>query len=370
MRPSSGSYIVGLDHLRAVAAALVFYFHGLHERDVPTDHVPAFPLASLLEEGYIGVSLFIVITGFIFTTLTHGKDIVFMGFLKNRFLRLFPMIFIITLLSVYLGKASPDSMMLFFNLLGGGIVFGTWTLVVEFQFYLAYPFIRDRIVDAKFRTTLLRVALLVVLFTTFRLAAFFLTEKGSAQEIAYWSIIGRADEFLAGIVAGLVYVQFRERESRRVVLSAAAVLLASGAFVVLAHHWFNATGGFYNRPQFPSPDIIWVFWPTVMAFPIGAIVCAYCLVSERWNGRITRAVAYIGAISYSFYMLHNIMLQIGHRLWGWLFNWHFVDGHMLNETIVLTIFHYPLTLAIAAISFELIEKSFFRKRVVYLTPRS
>ena len=364
MRPTSGKYIVGLDHLRAVAALMVFYFHGLHERGIPTAHVPGFAPASLLEEGYIGVSLFIVITGFIFTVLTNDKEIVYLGFLKNRFLRLFPMIFLVTLLSTYISGAPRDSIFLFFNLLGGGVVFGTWTLVVEFQFYLAYPFMRDRLVSSNLSVTVLRCALLVGLFTVLRLSAHVLA--GSAQEVAYWSIIGRADEFLAGIVAGLVFLRLRDVDRRSTTLGALGYLIAGTAIVIAAQHWFNITGGFYDRPYFPSPDIVWVFWPTVMAVPLGAIVCAYCLLSRNWNGRLTRAFAYVGAASFSFYMLHNVMLLLGHRLANAL-GWKFVEGAMMNETIVLTLVHLPLTLVVAYISYELIEKSFFRKRVVYLT---
>ena len=93
---------------------------------ISTDYVPTNLILSLFEEGYVGVSLFMCITGFIFTVLTHDKDIQFLPFLRNRFLRLFPLIFLITLFGVSTLGASQDSMFTFFNLLGGGVIFGTW----------------------------------------------------------------------------------------------------------------------------------------------------------------------------------------------------------------------------------------------------
>ncbi len=74
MKPTSGGYIVGLDHLRALAAFMVLYWHTIRYWE-PWTYVPTYWVASVFEEGWLGVSLFIVITGFVFTTLAHGKSI-------------------------------------------------------------------------------------------------------------------------------------------------------------------------------------------------------------------------------------------------------------------------------------------------------
>lgn len=97
------------------------------------DYVAGDWFTSLIEEGWVGVSLFMAITGFMFTVLTHGREIHYGQFLLNRFLRIFPLLFLVTLYSATYNKSASHSMMLLFNLLGGGVVFGTWTLVVEAQ---------------------------------------------------------------------------------------------------------------------------------------------------------------------------------------------------------------------------------------------
>ena len=180
MRSTDGRQILGLDHLRALAAILVFYFHGIHQLGVPTDIVPRNWILSLFEEGWVGVSLFITLTGFMFTVLTHGKKIDYFPFLKNRVLRLFPLIFLVTLFAIRIDEKIPNTaLFIFFNLLGGGAVFGTWTLAIEFQFYLASPFLRDRLMQRGGWRSVLICLCLVAFFAMLRVA--FYVEKGEVQ---------------------------------------------------------------------------------------------------------------------------------------------------------------------------------------------
>jgi peptidoglycan/LPS O-acetylase OafA/YrhL len=91
MRSSSGQHFVALDHLRALAAFLVFAWHFLHSTNgvpVPFEGAPSiFPFA-IFDEGHTGVALFMVLSGYLFAKLLEGKEIYYGAFFWNRFIRL------------------------------------------------------------------------------------------------------------------------------------------------------------------------------------------------------------------------------------------------------------------------------------------
>ncbi|SDB07574.1 acyltransferase family protein [Bauldia litoralis] len=370
MKSSGGQRLLALDHLRALAAILVFYWHGMHSMGVRYDYVAGDWFTSLIEEGWVGVSLFMAITGFMFTVLTHGREIHYGQFLLNRFLRIFPLLFLVTLYSATYNKSASHSMMLLFNLLGGGVVFGTWTLVVEAQFYLAYPFIRDKLVRMRdgnvvWWATIFSCAALVLLMTILRAAYWYKT--GEAQTMSYWTIFGRTDDFVSGIIAGLIYLRFRNRP--RIWWSPIALAVS-----VLALLWLNSifaqTGGFYNRPEYPSPSPLWIIYPTISAIAWSSLILTYCLFGRHFEGTLARAIGYLGAISYSTYMLHFVVLIFAKQAAESLGFLRLLPGRALeNALLVLTIWHLPITLILAAISYELIEKAFLNKRRPYLGPR-
>jgi peptidoglycan/LPS O-acetylase OafA/YrhL len=368
LKPKLGNYVIGLDHLRALAALLVFFWHGIHQRGIDVAAVPNNWVASLFEEGWVGVTLFITITGFVFTVITHGKVIDYLGFLKNRVLRLFPLIFLVTLYSVYSQGTNQQSLITFFSLLGGGTVYGTWTLVVEFQFYISYPFLRDTLIREEPRKTVLNCLVFCFFFVVLRLAYFY--AKGNAQEIAYWTIFGQADAFIAGILAGLAYIHFRANPLNWAPQIYIGILVVTTTAILGLDHWFNETGGFYLRPAYPSTSMIWVFWPTISAVLWAVVVGSYSLLTLQMTGRLMNAIAYLGAISYSTYMLHFITLPLCSKLFDTYIAVHFFDAKIWNESVILMLFHYPITIVMSAISFELIEKAFLKQRTPYLTDRA
>lgn len=361
MKPSAGSYYEGIDHLRALAAILVFFWHGIHQRGVSGNAVPGNWIISFLEEGWIGVTLFITLTGFIFTLLTTGKDINYFGFLKNRFLRIFPLLFLLMLFNVSFKGMNPNSVFLFFNLLGGGVFGGAWTLVVEFQFYVSYPFLRDNLVRSTLKATLAATAVLSGLFLFFRIAYF--VSKGEAQGIAYWTIFGQIDAFLAGILAGLVFLHFRGdpplRAKRMYAVMSALALIA----LIGACHWFNARGGFYGQQKL---SWIWLVWPTILAILCATLTCFYSLLLSKTKNWLTEKIAYLGAVSYSTYMLHFYTLPVLHKAYDDYLGFTFSADPVTNQTLILLLFHYPITIAVSAASYEIFEKAFLRVRTPYL----
>lgn len=365
MQSSERTYLLGLDHLRAVAAFVVLFWHAVH---IPMDssYVPSNLVLSFLEEGHVGVSLFFCITGFIFTVLTHGRTIKYGPFLLNRFLRLFPLIFVTTLFGVWAEDFPKDSIALFFNLLGGGVAFGAWTLAVEFQFYIAYPFLRDRLESGGFRSLLLKAAGIILLFLSLRYA--FFARTGNVQMAAYWTLFGRIDQFLFGIIAAHGYLAVRLMPRAKWLPWAWLATIGSIVAIVGAVHWFNLRGGFYFQGGYPSPSLIWLLWLDIEGILFATLIFGYCLVSAQWGGRVARAIAYLGAVSYSTYMLHFLMLPAVTSLLGKVGLSYSGAEFFLHQSVLVLIAFYPATIAVAALSYEFIEKPFLVRRHPYLVP--
>jgi peptidoglycan/LPS O-acetylase OafA/YrhL len=97
MRSTDGIYYSRLDHVRAVAAYLVFVWHFLHmtpQFPVPYASQPVFPFA-LLDEGHTGVALFMTLSGNLFAKLTGDHRIDFPCFLWSRAVRLGPLLVVV-----------------------------------------------------------------------------------------------------------------------------------------------------------------------------------------------------------------------------------------------------------------------------------
>lgn len=353
---------------------MVLYWHTIRYWEPPT-YVPTYWVASVFEEGWLGVSLFIVITGFVFTTLTHGKSIEYTSFLKNRFLRIFPLLFVVMLFAVVTKKGDPMLLLVFANLLGGGAVYGTWTLIVEWQFYIAFPFLRSALTARRLRTTIVKCLTFCLFFILLR--AIFQndgpvvvnnTTTAALQSMAYWTILGQADAFLFGIIAGHVYLATRSADRRWLLPIAGvgfALVCVGGAWLF---HQFNIAGGFYNQPSYPSNAPIWIIWPTICGAIFGAFVCGYCLLTQKFTGRIARSIAYLGVISYSTYMLHFITYPAVQKIYLQYLWYTFTPDRFTQGTIIVLFIQYPAALLVSALSYRFIEKPFLAHRVPYLKP--
>lgn len=143
----------GLDVLRGVAVLAVVFYHGLHWWLPPALSLsPAAQLvSSLASPGWLGVNLFFVLSGFLITGIlidTRYRSNYWRSFYTRRVLRILPL-YVATLLVLrfyehlswmyvlvcllYLANFTQ-----YMNLEGYGPL---WSLAVEEQFYLVWPFL-------------------------------------------------------------------------------------------------------------------------------------------------------------------------------------------------------------------------------------
>ena len=296
MRSSSGQHFIALDHLRALAAFLVVAWHFLHFSNgtpVPFEGAPAvFPLA-LVDEGHTGVALFMVLSGYLFAKLLDGKVISYPAFFWNRFIRLAPLLaltFLLVGLERYLRGGNVGD---YFLGLYRGLVYpawpnGGWSITTEIHFYLALPLL----LHLSRRSRLLPLALILAAIL-YRI--YFYATNGQVQSIAYWTIFGRIDQFVLGMVAFFY--------AKRIAKHPWLIFFALFAFAAF-YWWFNITGGFYLRPKYPSPSPIWILLPTIEGAAYAALIVWYD-AREIDNSTLTsRVIQRLGEYSYSIYLLH------------------------------------------------------------------
>ena len=291
MRSSTGAYFVGLDHLRALAALLVFEWHFIHYGSIPFEYVPGFFPAAIIDEGHCGVALFMSLSGYLFAKLLHGKQIDYWGFLWNRFIRLVPLLVLVIVL-VGLADHRDDVIAYAISILQGAVYptlpNGGWSITAEAHFYIALPWILLLL-----RRRVAYVVLIVVAAILLRAGLYFY--RGEIQTLAYWTIIGRVDQFVLGIVA----FSLRDHMKKRHILMI-AIFVSFSTF----YWYFDAIGGYYHAPSYPSPYAIWIILPTAEALFFSSLIAYYDSSFQFREDGLSGLIAKIGTYSYSIYLTH------------------------------------------------------------------
>ncbi len=346
MRASTGAYFSRLDHVRALAAFLVYFWHFVHV-SVPFEHVPSFFLVSWLEEGHTGVALFMVLSGYLFARITSGRDLALAGFYWNRFVRLAPLLVLVLAFWAWKGRLTLHD-------LAAGLVQptwpgGAWSITTELHFYLVFPLIlalqrRHRVAP-----------LLAILALAIPGRAIFWWQTGQVQDLAYWTIAGRIDQFVLGMlfaeISGLdIWRRIAHRLLPATIVSFAAVWQA-----------FNLAGGYYGLGGHPSQSPLWIVIPTFEGLAYGLMIVAYEKLPVRIPRLLDATLARIGEASYSIYLLHALVFAALAKRCAQL------GFDMTDFTVaaLLAFATFPLVAAVAMVSYQLIEKPFLRLRTLY-----
>lgn len=364
MRSSNIRYLPAVDHLRAYAALLIVFYHGLHVfayrlrfgADFGIDHwlQPANPLLAALAEGHTAVALFMVLSGFILTYGSLDASVEWRGFVRNRLLRTYPLF----LLLVFAGLAASSGFDLrafvqtvggFANLPGALVAppFTSmlWTIAIEWQFYVLFPLLLA-VLKPGWSKAVLGMLAVLLLFRALAVMA-----GGNARDIGYLTILGRLDQFLVGMWAAWWFRAHPPSRGRGGALAALALVMAA-----LALWGFNAAGGWPTSPAWK------VAWPTLEAVLWAAFVIGYVGCANAATGTWSRVLARIGEISYSIYLVHYVVIH-GLVRFGWL---HAFTGRPVVDALLNTVLlALPLALAISALTYRWVELPFLRLRGRY-----
>lgn len=358
----SARRLPSLDGLRGLAVLLVLSFHlagGTHSHFLP---LRWFGLAN--KGGWAGVTLFFVLSGFLITGIlwdgrTHPHP--WRNFYARRSLRIFPL-YALALLLVLLGAVYAHTLpaavhqlwspLLFLQNIPGPAfnainhdgsplpLFHFWSLAVEEQFYLLWPF---ALVRMRSERSALRLCLAVWAGSlVFRLVIF-----GGLHCTDEWNafLLSRAGEMAAG---GALAMAYRLPVWGRLA-APARWLLPLGLLTFAVTSWLTGTAELQGTLQ-----SVWgLLAVTIAAAALLRLSLAGGLAERalRWGW-----LRWLGTVSYGVYVYHALLLPLWER--GTLLLVHSTtSGRYLPVHLVVAT---AGTLLVASISFYGFERPISR----------
>jgi peptidoglycan/LPS O-acetylase OafA/YrhL len=308
-----------LTSLRFVAATMIVIFHAHEIFPRQITQAPAFfPTA---------VSFFFVLSGFILTHVYRAKQVTYSQFVWLRVARLWPthiamLLFVMLLLPGAEGAGWFDPRLTAIAnvfMLQSYVPFpayyfswdsASWSISTELFFYLLFPLLLVRI-DWTWPWKLgaaLVLSLLIVLLTTLS----DLPQTAGLSDPAALSFIipfppMRLAEFCLGMAAYVLWKRYVEPAK----LTAAAWTVSEGAALLLVVGWLI---------YFISSELVWRIpnWPLALwgyvagGAPVFAILIIVLASGRGLLGSLLsrREFVYLGAISFSLYLLHQPFLRL------------------------------------------------------------
>ncbi len=341
--------LAGLDGLRAIAVLLVFLFHN-----------------SVLWCGWIGVQAFFVLSGFLITRVLYRAKGAPLGdylreFYGRRSLRIFPIYFATLALLAFavlagleirgLKAGLPFALTYTYNWyhMSAGfdhtkVIAHFWTLCVEEQFYLFWPFVIFFCPESGLRRLLWAVVLLGPLLRTVTWFVI-MAHPGEFFEphiALYVATTSHLDAFALG---GLASLYPFERVRPALLLAAVSTMLAGLAIMQWSPVPLGATSLGFPLGLEPAYGFIWVY----SLLNLTSALLISCLVRRQvapWLFDFG-PLRYLGKISYGFYLLHYPAQSLVSKLL-------LPDGSLVLRMAV----QFALTATLAGLSFHLIESRF------------
>ena len=323
--PTALAYNPALDGLRAIAVLLVVGFHA---------KVPGF------RGGYMGVDVFFALSGYLITTILLAElertgAVGWRTFARNRAIRLLPPLVLLIVGIVLLGPVFwPQANLPAEALLTGlylssytfpafgqpDILQHSWSLAVEVQFYLLWPFVVIWLARMERGQAIRTLLLLFAIATLWRFHVYLSSWEWTP---AYY----RSDVRLSGLIAGSLVAFAAPLLTPRIV----ATIGAASAAILLAM----------------LADTGWKLPHGVFKQPLLDIACAGLVASLAVAGssQLARALSFrplvaVGLVSYGIYLFHYPVVRAFPKE---------ADPLVVGATATV------LSIAIAALSYRLLE---------------
>lgn len=301
-----------LTALRFYAAFVVF---SLHASMLPGLEWLGHEHAEL--QGRLGVSIFFVLSGFIMTYVYYGEDKWEPSranagrFMIARVARIFPLHLLTMLVCLPLGLKSSTSPIQLENLPihiallqewspigypGPGPNKVSWTLSVEMLFYILTPLLFAGMLRAGKRKVLFLVSIFVALAAV--TIAFFTTHNDPDAFIKVERAPFRVTDYVLGILAFLFFKQFKTYTERW-----------QQAILPLGILWFCGMMAWQYYADSPGGNNLWMLPGSVMV----VLGTAFKRNTKNWLLASDRMV-FLGEASFTFYMIHELMLRYGRQI--------------------------------------------------------
>lgn len=357
-------YYEGLDGIRAFAVIFVMLFH--------------FYPQGVLTLGWTGVDLFFVLSGFLITNIlikNKDKDNYFKSFYMRRVIRIFPVYYLVVipmlLINVILlhnrDWMNLGSYLIYFQnftAVKSDYLFGlahTWSLAIEEQFYLFFPFI-IRIFSLK---NSLRISVLLIIAAVI-LRSFFAWYYPQVTYFQSTLIFTRMDSLIIGAVLPLCISLFEVTlKILNKILNIA--IFISGILIVISLLNYDLSNLsdlhlsriFFNYGNYNLSTPYGHFKYTILAVFFAAIIGKLAYNTSSFANKFIallsfKPLAYIGKISYGIYLYHWVIQEF--------FTLGLQKLNLQIPVLLLVGIKIGLSILIAAISWKLLEKPILKMK--------
>jgi peptidoglycan/LPS O-acetylase OafA/YrhL len=297
----------GLDMLRALSALAVFLFH-----------------FRLFDQGWLGVQVFFVISGYLITQSIESRSGSprrrILAFWGRRIRRILPPLYIYLLLVapyVFLRYpvwikgwlAALTFTTNFYHLMPGYVhsrlLTHTWSLGVEEQFYLVFPFLM--VLWRRHATALLLLVVVTAPLVRWEFAHLMARSEEDRSIAVYVAGFTQLDSF----AIGALFCLHRQKIERFASWGAIAVVF--GLMIALGWLTTGTRDGALWLPFLGTPDAGQYVWGySLVAVLSGLLVVRLSKVEAR--GAAFHWLALLGFYSYEFYILHYPVREFSLRV--------------------------------------------------------
>jgi len=366
-------HVPALDGLRGIAISLVLILHFTMGGGIGISHPADVAFVQIALNGWIGVDLFLVLSGYLITGILYdarAEPRFFRNFYARRVLRIFPLYYVLLALLLYVlprfttlrsaEELAPWAWTYTSNVLLGWKGTGAapthfhplWSLAVEEQFYLLWP----PIVFLCSRKRLMQICwgCIAVAWLTragldqagLRFASYVFTpaRMDTLAFGAFLAILARGPRGLAAI--------------SRWVVPIAAVSLAVLAGIVVAR----------GNIVTPREPVMHAFgFPALVALFGMMVVAAVTAPARSWTARIlgARPLRFLGKYSYAMYLFHSPVIAVLSK--KGLAAWRLAspgESTIPAQLLVMAV-AFAVTLALSLASWHLLEQPFLRLKRLF-----
>lgn len=323
---------------------------------------------SLRLRGWMGVDLFFALSGFLITGIlydTRADSRFFTRFFARRSVRIFPVFYLVVAILllltpifhyqwraghlpflIYMGNFLANFDQSLYEVVSTNHPAASahlghlWSLCVEEQFYLLWPFVVWKVRD---RDRLLWIACgMSFLALAFRTSLLVLSPALAHQIM--WSLPARMDALFMGAILALL---LRGESSDRCQRACKWVFLGASALVATI---------FVLSPASDSAWLLSIGLTLIGAASAGLIGMTLRSGSPAFRLFHLRPLWTLGKYSYGFYLYHLIWPGV----WAWLATWLTIRLHSSAlGGAIMNVVNFIVTFAVAKLSYDLFEARFF-----------
>jgi peptidoglycan/LPS O-acetylase OafA/YrhL len=296
-----------LDGIRGLAILLVAAGHIFYE-------------IYIFQIGWIGLNLFFILSGYLITqrlyvhvsgsTLSYFKD-----FYGRRILRIFPLyygcliVFFIFLPLIYPGyykfygelynlqgwywTYASNWMIIIKGLPDSPGLFHFWSLAVEEQFYIVWPFLF---------LFLVRLRHAPVIITFLILISVFLRNYISQNTNSYLSTTTPAEPLLLGALITILEKREKIEKSYKLFFVFAILSIITLVIIFIHDQGLHITNDWLLHTGYTAIDLIWIFILLLCILNKKELISLRKLFNAKW-------IKWLGKYSYGIYVFHWIVLN-------------------------------------------------------------